>query len=69
MVYPGCAATKNIHGDSFSLDEQLRQIKEQAERDGVNIVKVFSEPTRSAYRKKFRPGTNTMREAAHHSEL
>ena len=53
-----------MQSDSFSLDAQLRQIKEQAERDGVEIVKVFADPAQSAYRKKYRPGINAMREAA-----
>jgi hypothetical protein len=39
-----------MQSDSFSLDAQLRQIKEQAERDGVEIVKVFVDPAQSAYR-------------------
>jgi len=56
--------SSEMQSDSFSLDAQLRQIKEQAERDGVNIVQVFSDPAQSAYRKKFRPGINAMREAA-----
>jgi site-specific DNA recombinase len=64
---PGAAYIRfssEMQSDSFSLDAQLRQIKEQAERDGVEIVKVFSDPAQSAYRKKFRPGINAMREAA-----
>ncbi len=58
-----------MQSDSFSLDAQLRQIKEQAERDGVEIVKVYSDPAQSAYRKKYRPGINAMREAARHGEF
>lgn len=64
---PGAAYIRyssEMQSDSFSLDAQLRQIKEQAERDGVVIAKVFSDPAQSAYRKKFRPGINAMREAA-----
>jgi DNA invertase Pin-like site-specific DNA recombinase len=64
---PGAAYIRfssEMQSDSFSLDAQLRQIKEQAERDGVEIVKVFSDPAQSAYRKKFRPGINAMRESA-----
>jgi hypothetical protein len=53
-----------MHGYSFSLDAQLHQIKEQAERNGVEIVKVFSDPAQSSYRKKYHPGINAMREAA-----
>ena len=58
-----------LQSDSFSLDAQLRQIKEQAERDKVDIVKVYADPAQSAYRKKFRPGINAMREAARHGEF
>lgn len=64
---PGAAYIRfssEMQSDSFSLDAQLRQIKEQAERDGVEIVKVFADPAQSAYRKKYRPGINAMREAA-----
>jgi site-specific DNA recombinase len=64
---PGAAYIRfssEMQSDSFSLDAQLRQIKDQAERDGVEIVKVFSDPAQSAYRKKFRPGINAMRESA-----
>lgn len=61
--------SSEMQSDSFSLDAQLRQIKEQAERDGVNIVQVFSDPAQSAYRKKFRPGINAMREAARLGEF
>ena len=69
---PGAAYIRyssEMQSDSFSLDAQLRQIKEQAERDGVEIVKVFSDPAQSAYRKKFRPGINAMREAARQGEF
>ena len=62
---PGAAYIRfssEMQSDSFSLDAQLRQIKEQAERDHVTIVKVNSDPAKSAYRKKFRPGINAMRE-------
>jgi hypothetical protein len=53
-----------MQNDSFSLDAQLRQIKEQAERDGVEIIRVFADPATSAYRKKYRPGINAMREGS-----
>jgi hypothetical protein len=69
---PGAAYIRyssEMQSDSFSLDAQLRQIKEQAERDGVDIVKVYSDPAQSAYRKKFRPGINAMREAARRGEF
>ena len=61
--------SSEMQNDSFSLDAQLRQIKEQAERDGVEIVKVYSDPAISAYRKKYRPGINAMREAARRKEF
>jgi len=47
LPLPGAAYIRfssEMQSDSFSLDAQLRQIKEQAERDGVEIVKVFSDP-------------------------
>ena len=69
---PGAAYIRyssEMQSDSFSLDAQLRQIKEQAERDGVDIVKVFFDPAQSAYRKKFRPGINAMRKAARQGEF
>jgi len=61
--------SSEMQSDSFSLDAQLRQIKEQAERDGVEVVKVFADPAQSAYRKKYRPGINAMREAARRGEF
>jgi site-specific DNA recombinase len=69
---PGAAYIRyssEMQSDSFSLDAQLRQIKEQAERDNVEIVKVYADPAQSAYRKKFRPGINAMREAARRGEF
>lgn len=69
---PGAAYIRyssEMQSDGFSLDAQLRQIKEQAEREGVEIVNVFSDPAQSAYRKKFRPGINAMREAAKQGEF
>ena len=56
--------SSEMQSDSFSLDAQLRQIREQAERDQVIIVKVYTDPAQSAYRKKYRPGINAMREDA-----
>jgi len=53
-----------MQSDPFSLDAQFRQIKEQAERDNVEIVKVYAVPAQSAYWKKFRPGINAMRDDA-----
>jgi predicted xylose isomerase-like sugar epimerase len=34
--------SSEMQSDSFSLDAPLRQIKEQAEHDGVEIVKVYA---------------------------
>ncbi|MCL4559790.1 MAG: recombinase family protein [Chloroflexi bacterium] len=67
LPIPGAAYIRyssEMQSDSFSLDAQLRQIKEQAERDNVTIIKVYSDPAQSAYRKKFRPGINAMRDDA-----
>jgi site-specific DNA recombinase len=61
--------SSEMQNDSFSLDAQLRQIKEQAERDSVEIVRVYSDPATSAYRKKYRPGINAMREGARHRDF
>ncbi len=72
LPIPGAAYIRyssEMQSDSFSLDAQLRQIREQAERDGVEIVKVFADPAQSAYRKKYRPGINAMREAARRGEF
>ena len=72
LPIPGAAYIRyssEMQSDSFSLDAQLRQIREQAERDDVEIVKVFADPAQSAYRKKYRPGINAMREAARRGEF
>jgi DNA invertase Pin-like site-specific DNA recombinase len=61
--------SSEMQSDSFSLDAQLRQIKEQAQRDGVEIVKVYADPAQSAYRKRFRPGINAMRDGARRGEF
>ncbi len=69
---PGAAYIRyssEMQSDSFSLDAQLRQIREQAARDGVEIVVVFSDPAQSAYSKKYRPGINAMREAARRGQF
>jgi DNA invertase Pin-like site-specific DNA recombinase len=58
-----------MQSDSFRLDAQLRQIKEQAERDKVEIIKVYADPAQSAYHKKFRPSINAMGEATRRSEF
>ena len=62
-IRAGCAYIRyssSMQNDSFSLDAQLRQIKARAERDGVVIVKVYSDEARSAYSKKYRPGIDAM---------
>lgn len=67
LPIPGAAYIRyssEMQSDSFSLDAQLRQIKEQAERDNVEVIKVYADPAQSAYRKKFRPGINAMRDDA-----
>ena len=72
LLIPGAAYIRyssEMQSDSFSLDAQLRQIKEQAERDKVEIIWVFADPAQSAYRKKFRPGINAMREAARRGDF
>lgn len=52
--------SSTMQDDSFSLDAQLRQIKIRAASDGVEIVKVYSDPATSAYSKKNRPGLEAM---------
>jgi DNA invertase Pin-like site-specific DNA recombinase len=47
----------------------MRQIKEQAERDNIEIVKVYVVPAQSAFRKKFRLGINAMRDDARRGVL
>lgn len=72
LLMPGAAYVRyssEMQSESFSLDAQLRQIHEQAERDGVEIVKVYADPAQSAYRKKYRPGINAMHEGARRSEF
>jgi len=57
---PGAAYIRfssEMQSDSFSLDAQLRQIKEQAERDGVEIVNVFADPAQSAIVRSFAQGS------------
>jgi DNA invertase Pin-like site-specific DNA recombinase len=69
---PGSAYIRfssEMQSDSFSLDAQLRQIEEQVECDGIEIVKVFADPAQSAYRKKYRLGINAMHEAARRGEF
>ena len=49
-----------MQNDSFTLEAQLRQIKLRAASDGIDIVKVYSDPANSAYKNRFRPGINEM---------
>lgn len=66
-LIPGAAYIRyssSMQDDSFSLDAQLRQIKARAERDGVEIVVVFSDAATSAYTKKYRAGIVQMLAAA-----
>lgn len=56
--------SSTMQEDSFSLDAQLRQIHARAASDGVEIVKVYSDPATSAYKNRYRPGINQMLEDA-----
>jgi DNA invertase Pin-like site-specific DNA recombinase len=49
-----------MQDDSFSLEAQLRQIKNRAKTEGVEIVKIYSDPATSAYKNKYRPGITQM---------
>jgi site-specific DNA recombinase len=61
--------SSNMQDDNFTLDAQLRQIKTRAQADGVNIVKVYSDPATSAYTKRYRPGILEMLQGAHKREF
>ena len=52
--------SSTMQDDSFSLEAQLRQIKARAAAEGVEIVKVYSDPATSAYKNRFRPGIAQM---------
>ncbi|MCX6056566.1 MAG: recombinase family protein [Chloroflexi bacterium] len=54
--------SSTMQDDSFSLDAQLRQIKSRAISDGIEIVKIYSDPATSAYKNKYRPGIAQMLE-------
>ena len=54
--------SSTMQDDSFSLDAQLRQIKSRATSDGIEIVKIYSDPATSAYKNKYRPGIAQMLE-------
>jgi site-specific DNA recombinase len=54
--------SSTMQDDSFSLDAQLRQIKTRATSEGVEIVKIYSDPATSAYKNKYRPGIAQMLE-------
>jgi DNA invertase Pin-like site-specific DNA recombinase len=42
--------SSTMQDDSFSLDAQLRQIHARAASEGVEIVKIYSDPATSAYK-------------------
>ena len=52
--------SSTMQDDSFSLEAQLRQIKARAAAEGVEIVKVYSDPATSAYKNRYRPGIAQM---------
>jgi site-specific DNA recombinase len=54
--------SSSMQDDSFSLEAQLRQIKARAAAEGVEIVKIYSDPATSAYKNKYRPGIAEMLE-------
>ena len=56
--------SSTMQDDSFSLDAQLRQIKARAVSEGIEIVKIYSDPATSAYKNKYRPGITQMLEDA-----
>ena len=54
--------SSTMQDDSFSLDAQLRQINARAASEGIEIVKIYSDPATSAYKNKYRPGITQMLE-------
>jgi site-specific DNA recombinase len=54
--------SSTMQDDSFSLDAQLRQINARAASEGIEIVKIYSDPATSAYKNKYRPGIAQMLE-------
>ena len=58
-----------MQNDTFTLDAQLRQIKLRAASDGIEIMKIYSDPANSAYKNKYRPGINEMLQDAHKKEF
>jgi site-specific DNA recombinase len=52
--------SSSMQDDSFSLEAQLRQIKARAALEGIEIVKIYSDPATSAYKNKYRPGISQM---------
>ncbi len=56
--------SSTMQDDSFSLDAQLRQIRTRAASEGIEIVKIYSDPATSAYKNKYRPGITQMLEDA-----
>lgn len=49
-----------MQAESFSLEAQIRQIIENAARDGVQIRAIFADPLQSAFHKRLRPGIQAM---------
>ena len=56
--------SSSMQDESFTLEAQLRQINARAASEGVEIVKVYSDPALSAYKNKYRPGIAQMLEDA-----
>ncbi|MEI7846790.1 MAG: recombinase family protein, partial [Chloroflexota bacterium] len=56
--------SSSMQDDSFSLEAQLRQIQARAASEGIEIVKIYSDPATSAYKNKYRPGIAQMLEDA-----
>ena len=48
--------SSEMQNDSFSLEAQERQIRRRARQDGDEVVAVYSDPARSAYKDVKRPG-------------
>ncbi|MCX6080384.1 MAG: recombinase family protein [Chloroflexi bacterium] len=61
--------SSSMQDDSFSLEAQLRQINARAASEGVEIVKVYSDPATSAYKNKYRPGIAQMLEDSHKGQF
>jgi site-specific DNA recombinase len=55
--------------DSFNLETQIRQIKLCAAADGVEIVKIYSDPMSATNKKRFLPGISEMLEDARNGKF